>query len=175
MALVKQTKDEQGRYILRLLFFELASPEQRQRFDVPFTLKEHDYEYEGVIYTSLRRIYLEMEDPTEYRFAQHVFGSWDHWKTLKSLNAFKEYYKSWSEELSIRLQAKGVARMIEEAQSDSKSSAVAARWLAEKGWQDKQDYKGRPNKRKVIEEAARMREADAELDEFLEHAKTVSH
>ena len=58
--------------------------------------------------------------------------------------------------MSIRLQAKGVARMIEEAQSDSKSSAVAARWLAEKGWQDKQDYKGRPNKRKVLEEAARI-------------------
>jgi len=167
-------KDEQGRFRTKGLFFETASPTYRAKYDIPFTLKEFDYEKKGKIYISLRQMYLSYEDPTEYSFALSVLGSWDHWKRLRSQPFFREHYAAWQEELALKLQCKGVGLVAEEATSGSKSSASAAKWLAERGWIGKQD-KGRPSKAKIQEEARHFNNMNGELDEILDQADAISH
>ncbi len=43
-----------------------------------YTLKEYDYTYQDTVYPSIKRLYLEMEDTTEYLFANEYFLSYNH-------------------------------------------------------------------------------------------------
>jgi len=167
-------KDNEGRFRTKGLFLETSSVDYRKRYDVPFTLKEHDYEFKGKTYVALRKVFLECEDPTEYVFAMQVFNSWEHWKKLRTQPFFKEHYASWKEELELRIQSKGVRLIALEAASGGKSSASSAKWLAERGWIGKQD-KGRPSKAKIQQAAQHYNSANAELDELLDDAQRINH
>ena len=57
--------DGQGKPLTQSLFLEIGYTD----FSV-YTLKDQDYEYNDKVYPSLKRLYLEMEDPTEYEFAR---------------------------------------------------------------------------------------------------------
>ena len=167
-------KDKMGRWLTKALFFETALPEMRKKYDCLYTLKEFDHVSEdGTRYISLRQIYLSYMDPTEYKFAHGELGSWDHWNTLKTSVFFKEHYIKWREELEVKMLAEGFKVMMEEAQGSGKGKGVAARWLAEKGW-DKESRKGRPSKRKIAEEAAKMDRVKEETEELLEHGRTLN-
>jgi len=69
-------KDTVGRFLTHAMFFETRI--KNSGYEPTFTFKEQNHEYEGVIYTSMRRLYLEIADPTEYLFATEILGSWDH-------------------------------------------------------------------------------------------------
>ena len=56
--------DSMQRPLTQSLFLELGYTD----FAI-FTLKEDDYVYNDKTYISLKKLYLEMEDPTEYDFA----------------------------------------------------------------------------------------------------------
>ena len=53
-----------GRPITQSLFLEIGYTEH-----AVYTLKDDDYEYNGKVYPSLKKAYLELEDTTEYDFA----------------------------------------------------------------------------------------------------------
>lgn len=106
----------------------------------PYTLKENDHN--GKI--SLKRIFMECEDPTEYLFSIAAFNSWEHWQVLKNSKFFQPYYEKWVEEMEARLQAEAILTIRE----DARTNATSARWLAEKGWRAK-STKGRPSKAEV--------------------------
>lgn len=165
-------KDAQGRHRTQGLFYETAPPEYRKKYDIPYTLKEHDWEARGTTYLALRQIYLSFRDPTGYTFAIETLGSWDHWKKLMNAPFFKDHYKAWSEELDLLLQTEGIAHLRQEVKGGGKSAASAAKWLADKGWASK-DSKGRPSSKKIEQEAQRIYRTNEEVDEFLEHAQTV--
>ena len=167
-------KDVQNRFRTKSLFFEHASPEMRGKYETPFTLAEEDTEKGGKMYISMKRLYLQYRDPTEYTFAIEVLGSYEAWRLLKKSKFFMPHAEAWAEELTLMLQAEGIAAVRAEVAMGEKGSSTAAKWLAEKGW-DKESRKGRPAKSKVIAEAARMRGATEELDEFLEHADNVHY
>ena len=126
------------------MFFE--SRIKSQGYEPTFTLKEQDHEYEGVKYISMRRLYMGMEDPTEYEFATEVLGSWDHWLRLCNSPAVREHINKWREELEIKLRARAVKAMLETATTAGAKGTTAAKWLATAGWKE---GKGRPSKAKV--------------------------
>jgi len=69
--------DSMGRYKTQSLFLETAYDSEAF-----FTFDDVDKVYKGKTYTSLKRLYLEMEDVTEYAFADAHLAGWNHWKKI---------------------------------------------------------------------------------------------
>jgi len=142
-------KDAQGRYLTRGLFHETISAQLKATgFKAPFTLKPYDMPD----YKSLKKLYMEAEDPTEYTFAKNVFGEegWEHWQKLKDAYWFKDHLEDWREELEIKLRSEGIKEMKKLADAGHKE---AAKWIATGGWDTSKA--GRPSKEKIKGELKR--------------------
>ena len=126
--------DESNRYLTESLFKETNTG--KTPYGPRFVLAERDRH--GL--PSMRRLYLEMEDPTEYSFATEVLGSYDHWKKLSSLKWFRSHLLDWRKELELRIRAKAIRSVA----SHAENKPDAAKWLAECGWKEKR--RGRPTK-----------------------------
>jgi hypothetical protein len=110
-----------------------------------YTLKDSDHEHKGKIYPSLRRLYLEAEDPTEYNFAEKYLWGWDQWQKMVDNKALYEHIRLWRDELEVKMRAVGVRDII----GLSKGSFTAAKWVADGHWNVK---RGRPSKDEVERE-----------------------
>ena len=136
-------RDTSGRPLTQSLFLELGYSD----YSV-YTLKDEDHTHKGTTYTSLKRLYLECSDPTEYTFAkQHLLG-WKHWERLCANKIIKKHIDEWREELEVKLRSEGVLKTIEQARGGH--SFQATKWLADRGW-DKRAA-GRPSKEEVERE-----------------------
>lgn len=127
-------KDPSGNFVTQSLFIDF-------RYDskyAVYTLAEEDKEYEGEVYPSLKRLYLEAEDPTEYEFANTHLYSWEHWQRLCSNAALLKHIEKWREELEVRLRAKAVRVLKNKA---SAGDFNAAKWVADRGWSDDKSVK----------------------------------
>ena len=129
--------DTSGRPLTQALFLECGYNEQY----VVYTLKEKDHEWKGVVYPSLKRLYLEMEDATEYEFAAtHLLG-WKHWQRLYENKLLKNHIDEWREELEYKLRSRATQQMLALAAS---GSYQAAKWVLDRGWSNR--AAGRPSK-----------------------------
>ena len=151
----KRLKDTSGRPLTQSLFLEIGYDEDK----AIFTFKDEDHEYKGNTYYSLKRLYLEMEDPTEYEFANTYLLGWQHWKRLKANKILAKHFAEWEEELELRLRAQGIRAAIDQAAEDK--GFQAAKWLADKGWQ--KNSVGRPSKHDKLREERMQAKLD---DEF---------
>lgn len=142
----KHFKDVGGRMLTQGLFLELG-----YKSTAVFTLDDQDKEYNGKTYPSLKRIYLEHEDVTEYDFATtHLLG-WKHWQRICKNKVLGEHVAEWREELELKIRSQAIHDII--ATSAEDKGFQAAKWLAEKGWVKK--GAGRPTK-DTAEHDARM-------------------
>jgi hypothetical protein len=132
-----QFVDEKGRYKTLSLFLEIGYNE-----DALFTLKGYDHEYGGKVYPSLKKLFLEASDPTEYKFATTYLADWDHWQKICANKVLALHVEKWRYELELKLRAEGVERVLKSARS--KGNWLAAKFLAEKGWETR--AAGRPSK-----------------------------
>ena len=151
----KRLKDGQGRPLTQSLFLEIGYEEDK----AIYTFKDEDHEYKGNTYYSLKQLYLEMEDPTEYEFANKYLLGWQHWKRLKANKILAKHFAEWEEELELRLRAQGIRAAIDQAAEDK--GFQAAKWLADKGWQ--KNSVGRPSKHDKLREERMQAKLD---DEF---------
>jgi len=134
-------KDEKGRYIVQGLFLE-----DRYNTDLAvYTLDGADKDYKGVIYPSLKRLYLEQCDPKEYLFASKYLFDWDHWQRMCNNAIVGRHIEKWREELELSLVSEGVSALIDLALNEK--SYQAAKYLADRGW-DKR-ARGRPSKEEI--------------------------
>ena len=123
-------------------------------------MKQYDFLKDGVVYPSLRRVYLECGDPTEHAFVEQVFdGDWGHWEKILNNDLIRSalQYDKWPQELRMKLRSHGMKFMVSAAE---KGNANAARWLAEGGWEQK---RGRPSK---AEKARKLKEDQRLTNEF---------
>lgn len=149
-------KDKMGRFITQGLFID-------HRYDetyAVYTLHDEDMEYKGNLYPSLKRLFLEEEDPTQYYFANKYLYNWDHWLVMKNNKELYKEIERWEIELEVRMRAKGVKQLLE---LNKKGNFNAAKWVADGSWEVK---RGRPSRaereqeRKIRERA--MEEAAEE-------------
>ncbi len=132
-------QDDAGRPLTQSLFLEIGYTDFAQ-----YTLKEHDYEYNGKMFPSLKRLYLECEDPTEYDFAnKHLLG-WKHWQRMTENKLIRKHIDEWREELEYKLRAKAVKDMLSAAKA---GNYQAAKWFADRGWATR--GAGRPTKSEI--------------------------
>lgn len=139
-------KGASGAYYTKQLFYETADTD---REFVLYTLKDDDHEG----YPSIRRLYVEFEDETEYEFARAYFGSWRHWKRLLECSWFRPVIEEAREELSVRLAAKNLVKIREKALS---GDLKANQYLLERKWVSKKEPVGRPSKEKIKAEAEKL-------------------
>ena len=132
-------KDSGGRPLTQGLFLEVG-----YNYDTAvYSLKDEDHETdEGKVYPSLKRLYLELEDPTEYAFATQYLAGWGQWKRILNNKNLRKHVDEWREELELKLRSQAVQDIIQ--MSADEKGFQAARWLADRGWEKK--GAGRPKK-----------------------------
>lgn len=138
----KKMLDGGGKPLTQSLFLEVGYSEQSI-----YTLKDEDHMYEGKLYPSLKRLYLEMEDLTEYEFANTYLLGWRHWKRLCENKLLRKSIDEWREELELKVRARGIREAVKAAEA---GGFQAAKWLADRGWS--QRVAGRPSKEEVERE-----------------------
>lgn len=165
MATIEKEKlvDTRGNPLTQSLFLELGYSEY-----AVYTLKERDYAYKGTNYPSLKRLYLQEEDITEYEFAnKHLLG-WSHWKRLCENKQIRKHIDEWREELELKIRSQAIRDMMNLCASES-GNFSAAKFLADRGWEKRAP--GRPSKAEK-EKNERMEEKLA--DEFSVHIQRMS-
>lgn len=152
------TKADHGVIRTKSLFYELSYDNQEH---VLFTLKEHDIELpNGRPLVALSKIFIDsvMTDPTEYDFAQAVFGSWDVWEKMCKARELKQHIQKWRKEATIKRKALAFKSVMQEVQEGGKSSFTAAKYLIEEPWAAKDGRtvdgrKARKDAKETAEEA----------------------
>lgn len=122
---MKNLKDSQGRYLTLALFVELNTD---SKYPPIYTLTPEAKENIPSAY----QIYINAD--TEYHAAIELVGSWTHWKKLLNCKPFFEYVEEWRKEREEKWASIGIAELVKQAKG---GNAMAARWLAEKGFKDK--------------------------------------
>lgn len=153
-----------GSHLLKAIFFEEAINTDRP--DCVYTLKVEDHEYEGVHYPSLHRLYVEMEDQSEYEFSKKYLDGWTHWKKLIECNWFKPYLDAMREELDVKIRARSMNALRRIAEDpDNKNHYMANKVIFDNGLAPKSDKRGRPSKEKIKAEADKLFQSSNEVNE----------
>lgn len=154
-------KTDGGQLYYKALFYEETLADKTT---VVYTLKRHDH----LGYPSLYRLYMEMDDPTEYNFAVAYLDGWHHWEMLTECNWFKPHLHRWRRELEVRTKARSLLSIRETAASEGKEAYQANKFLLSTGWKDKSSRgAGRPSKDEINKVAKTMAQDARDLeDEF---------
>ena len=164
-------RNEQGQAYLRRLFLE-CSYTLNDKSGIPYTLTDQDHP-EG--YKSLYRLYQDLEDPTEIKFADTYLTGWKHWEALCECEWFKPYIARWRRELELRLKSK-VMDIVKAVATDDghKNQFEAVKILLNAGWREKgkekESPRGRPSK---VEVNAKLKEQVEEEQRLLEELGRV--
>lgn len=143
--------DSMGKLRTQSLFLELG-----YGAEAIFTLKDQDHTHEGKEYLSLKRLYLEFEDPTEYEFATNVLLGWKHWQRMCENKLIRKHIDDWRDELEVKLRSRAIIDAIKEAR---KGHFQAAKWVADRGWSTR--GAGRPTKA----ETERQKKIEERIDD----------
>lgn len=149
----EQMTDVMGRPLTQSLFLEIGYLDT-----AVYTLKDQDHTHNGKQYPSLKRLYLETEDPTEYEFANKYLLGWKHWLRLCENKAIRKEIDEWRDELEVKLRSRGVRYTLQAAKG---GNYQAAKWLSDRGW----DTRGAGRPTKIEVERERKIQADIS-DEF---------
>tara|TARA_R110002096_G_scaffold83998_2_gene194304 strand:+ start:349 stop:840 length:492 start_codon:yes stop_codon:yes gene_type:complete len=136
-------KGSKGHWLTKKLFLETCQGDLDR---VLYTIREDDKTYRGITYPSIQKIFVELEDPTEYFIAKEYFGSWKHWVIL-SEGILSTEIESWRDELEVRLRAKGLEQIIKLSGDGDRN---AAKILLDKGWSKRKA--GAPSKQDKVNE-----------------------
>lgn len=138
MEIIDKSKlcDSTGRPLTQGLFLEIEYGE-----NAVYTLKEYDHTWNGQVYPSLKKRYLEMEDVTEYEFATTWLMNWKQWQRLCDNKTIGKHIDEWREELEFKLRSKAAKKMLEQAEG---GNFQATKWFLDRGWINR--GAGRPSK-----------------------------
>lgn len=165
-------KADNGRWITQALFFERTHNCTNGRPYAVYTLKDEDHvDKDGRKYKSLKKLFLETNDPTEYTFACTHLGGWGHWKELQASNEIAPFIEEWREERDIALVSMGVVKLVKMAQ-DKEGNYQAAKYLADKGWVH--NPRGRPDAASIKKEARRIAETKRRVNNDLERLRGIT-
>jgi hypothetical protein len=120
-------------------------------------------------------LYMQIADPTEFKFAKALLERpdttfWDHWQRLVNTGDFLFYLTKWREELDAQIKSDAIACI----QAQASDSPVAAKWLADKGYEPKRKA-GRPSKQEVDNAKKDMVSADKTVNEDAARISLLTH
>ena len=122
-------KTHNGIRLTKALFLEQSYGDESC---VLYTLSDSDHP-KG--YKSIYRLFMAMEDPTEFLFAEKYFDSYDHWLKIRESVWFKPLHERMARDLELKLKALSIQAIRQEAADPSNRSFYTAnKYLAEKGY-----------------------------------------
>ena len=111
---------------------------------------------------SFKRLYVEIGDPSEYKIALALLGSWEHWVRLCESTWFKPFLEECRDELSAKLRSEAVERIKKDGlMAFSESVRLAANKFLANG-----DYKIEVEK--VVEEERELKKRGRPSKEEIE-------
>ena len=115
--------------------------------------------------------FIELADPTEYKPAMALMGSWLEWQRVRRQSSyFRNKVLEWLDELAIKQKSEAIERVRTLAEDPSKAASFQAnKWLAEERYNGGTGG-GRPNK-KAQQRAAK--EVAQQASDTEEEAKRV--
>jgi hypothetical protein len=156
-------KDKMNRALTQSMFYEFEY--SREDF-VQFTLDDEDKVVDGKTLISLKKLYLEEEDVTEYIFATKYLIGWKHWNKLNGNKFLREHFDEWREELAMKLEGHAIQKIMDSAYEDE--NFAAQKWLAERGWTKRKA--GRPSKEEI---KGHLKNQERVFDEYAEDEKRL--
>lgn len=163
---------ENNIHLLKDLFFEMT-PRGADKVNVLYTLKDKDHKG----YPSLYRLYIEMEDTTEWEFANTYLDGWDHWQKLLRCKWFQPYVERWRHELELKLKARHLRYVKDAALGDGKDKLAANKYLLDKGYTIQQEgaKRGRPSKAEIAKKTEEEMEFEKLVKADLDRMKDLVH
>lgn len=132
-----------GKFLTESLILELKYDRER----AVYTLKDQDHEDEHGVYPSLKRLYLECNDPTEYDFANTYLLGLQHWIRLSNNKRMKPVVEEWRFEMEYKMRSMAAKEIIKQAR---KGAWQASKWVVDRGWMER--AAGRPSAEDVERE-----------------------
>lgn len=130
--------------------------------DAIFTMGDEDIEKDGKKLISFKRLFLEIGDPTGYRFAKKYLAGWKHWQKLLKNAKLRAFIEECEDELEVMLRSNAIADLIELSEGE-KGSFQASKLLMEKGYS--KSKVGRPSKKEKEREQKISAQLHSEFDE----------
>jgi hypothetical protein len=114
----------------------------------------------------LREKFLELNDPTGFKFAEKYLESYARLENLLTQGWFKNSWDDWQNELRARIKSEALKRIQEISEEGSAQSLNAAKYLANGEYLEGAGAKrGRPSKEEVSGELKRQVKAIDVLNE----------
>jgi len=157
-------KDTMGKKLTESLILEFKYDRER----AIYSIKDEDHEDEHGYYPSLKRLYLEVADPTEYAFATRYLLGIGHWLQLANNKRMKPVVEEWRFELEYKLRSAAAAHIIKQAE---KGAWQASKWLVDRGWAERPA--GRPSNEDVDRETKIMSRMNDEFEADAARLKLV--
>jgi len=156
------TPNKQGRSRTKSLFVETNT---YNGFDPVLTLGSRNKDY-----PSLRDYYISLvpEDPSEYSFAEAVFGDFMAWEKVRTASWFQPWYEEYQLTASAIMKSLAFKAIIQEAKG-GKSAFTAAKFLIDEPWK----VKDATDKRKARAQTRASTKAAAESHDFQEDIKRL--
>jgi hypothetical protein len=118
----------------RALFYEFRNPALEPTYTVHF----QDRKVGDKLYKSMRLVYINTCDPTEWTFVQKVcHGDWEYWNQLqRALNNYilkpkKDSVERWRKEMEVKMRSDALLAIYADSKSGGMSAVSSAKWLAE--------------------------------------------
>jgi hypothetical protein len=153
-------KSSIGTWYTDALFYERVRDKTagERLFEPVFTLIDDKPDY-----ICFRKTFIELNDPTGYKWAQRYLGDYEHWNRLMKCVWFQGAYDKAMQELKIKLRAESLNRITEIRDSAADAqSLVAAKYLA--GFEWEKSGRGRPSNKEVTGELKRQAQLLSEED-----------
>ncbi len=143
-------RNANGVHLTKALFYEKTTDKR----NVFYSLKDKDITIDGHTYPSLYRLYMEMEDITEFEFAEKYFENWEHWMLLCSLSWFSFRAIRFRHDLELKLKSQALSHIISVSRSSTRDAYGASKYILEKGYEkNKANTVGRPSTEQIHKQA----------------------
>ena len=138
-----------GHWLTSTLFYErwIDLKDYEQTYEPLFSLTGR----QGLI--DARQTFVELEDPTGYKWAMKYLGSWKHYEKLMNTSWFPPYVETWTIEIKVKLKSDAIQAIRRIAGSKEQGALAAAKYLANLDYDSK---RGRPSHAEVKGEARRQ-------------------
>jgi len=114
------------------------------------------FSFQGVEgYIDCRKTFVEMGDPTGYKWAMTYLGHFAHWEKLMQAPWFVTEYESWKRELQAKQKSEAFQAIKETAGEPGPQRYLAAKYIAAQEYDKPASGRGRPSKSELQGELRR--------------------